>query len=48
MEETLNELGEEGWLVFSLEHLPSSTKVRVVARKPLTSTDRRRSDWPNY
>jgi len=44
--EALNRLGDEGWEVFSVENLPNSSKVRVVAKRPLRSPSRRRQGWP--
>ena len=44
--EALNRLGDEGWEVFSVENLPNSSKVRVVAKRPLHSPIRRRQGWP--
>ena len=34
LEEILNELGDEGWEVFSMENLSQSPKIRIVARRP--------------
>jgi len=42
----LNGLGEQGWEVFWAAQLEGSNKVRLVAKRPLTSTARRRSAWP--
>ena len=47
LEEILNELGEQGWQVFSLEHLPNSPKIRIVARKKLNQSARRERSWPD-
>jgi len=44
--EALNRLGDEGWEVFSVENLPNSSKVRVVAKRPLPASIRRRQGWP--
>ena len=37
----LDEWGEEGWEVITVQNLDSSQKVRVVARRPLTRAARR-------
>jgi len=42
----LNELGEEGWEVFAFYQAPSSNKVTIVAKRPLSQAARRRRDWP--
>jgi hypothetical protein len=44
--EALNRLGDQGWEVFSVENLQNSSKVRVVAKRPLSSSIRRRQSWP--
>lgn len=47
LESLLNEWGEEGWelvAVFLLEH---SSKMRLVAKRPLGMTSRRRRSWPS-
>jgi hypothetical protein len=46
LEEILNELGEQGWEVFSLEHLPNSPKVRLTAKRPGIGSSRRERSWP--
>jgi hypothetical protein len=46
MEALLNEWGAEGWDVFSLEQHLNGTKIRVVAKRPLTSDASRRRSWP--
>jgi hypothetical protein len=42
----LNTQGEQGWEAFSVMQLEGSYKVRVVAKRPLTTSVRRRSSWP--
>jgi hypothetical protein len=37
----LNSWGEEGWEVISSSYTPSST-ITVIAKRPLTETERRR------
>lgn len=46
MEETLDEWGEEGWEVIAAHNLENTYKVRIIARRPLSSTIRRRRTWP--
>jgi len=43
--DALNALGEEGWQVFSVEN-PLSPKIRIVARRPLSRSTRRKRSWP--
>jgi hypothetical protein len=45
LEALLNELGEEGWEVVSVFAQNNSNRVRVVAKRPLTQTERRRRSW---
>ncbi|UCH59894.1 MAG: DUF4177 domain-containing protein [Anaerolineales bacterium] len=42
----LDEIGEEGWEVFSIENPPNSNKLRIVAKRPLAQAARRRRSWP--
>ena len=42
----LDELGEEGWEVFSIENPPNSNKLRIVGKRPLAQPARRRRTWP--
>jgi len=42
----LDELGEEGWEVFSIENPPNSNKLRIVGKRPLALPVRRRRTWP--
>ena len=46
LQAAMNSLGEQGWEVFWAAQLEGSNKVRIVAKRPLTSTARRRSAWP--
>jgi len=47
MEEQLNALGEEGWEVVAITSLEGSNKMRIVAKRPLTASTRRRRSWPD-
>jgi len=42
----LNELGEQGWEAVNLFPREGSTKVTLVAKRPLTHAARRRRDLP--
>lgn len=44
----LNEWGEEGWEVISVNSLEGSNKVRVVAKRPLTAARRRARTMPAH
>jgi hypothetical protein len=44
---TMNNLGEQGWEVFSVVQLEGSYKVRLAAKRPLSAPVRRRSSWPS-
>jgi hypothetical protein len=46
LQAVLNSLGEQGWEVFSLENWESSNKVRVAAKRRISTPVRRRSTWP--
>jgi hypothetical protein len=46
LENTLNELGVEGWEVISVVTQYGTNKYRVVAKRPLTSGTRRQRNWP--
>ncbi len=46
LEIALNHLGDEGWEVISVFTQYGHSRVRVVARRPLSAADRRRRDWP--
>ncbi|MBN2550414.1 MAG: hypothetical protein JXB15_14720 [Anaerolineales bacterium] len=46
LEATLDAWSEQGWDIVAVVPLESSNKLRVVGRRPLTSADRRRRDWP--
>ena len=42
----LDELGADGWEVFSIENPPNSNKLRIVGRRPLDPVTSRRRTWP--
>jgi Domain of unknown function (DUF4177) len=46
LESTLNELGEQGWEAVTLLPREGSSKVRLVAKRPLTQSSRRRRSLP--
>jgi hypothetical protein len=46
LEAALNELGEQGWEVVNTFVQHGSTKIRVIAKRPLTIDSRRRRSWP--
>ena len=46
LEGVLNELGQDGWEVVSVFDQRGSNKVRVIAKRPLTTDRRRRRSWP--
>ena len=46
IEATLNEWGQEGWEAIHVYTPSQSSKVTIVARRPLTASSRRRSTWP--
>jgi hypothetical protein len=46
LENALDQLGEEGWEVVSVVTHDTTNRVRVVAKRPLTTPARRRSSWP--
>jgi hypothetical protein len=46
LEGLLNELGAEGWEVFSIYTQHGTNKVFIAARRPLSSAARRRQSWP--
>ena len=47
LEAALDEWGEDGWEVISAHNLESSNKVRILAKRPLTPSSRRRRSWPD-
>lgn len=47
LEAQLNEWGEEGWEVIAIFLLEHSSKMRLVAKRPLELTSRRRRSWPS-
>lgn len=46
LEALLNEWGDEGWEVISAQHGPSSEKVKLIAKRQLTSARHRERRWP--
>ena len=46
IEATLNEWGLEGWEATQVYTPSGSSKVTIVAKRPLTASSRRRSSWP--
>ena len=42
----LNELGEAGWEVFHIRQPQGSNKIWITAKRPLTSSSRRRRSLP--
>jgi hypothetical protein len=47
IEATLNEWGLEGWEATHVYTPSQSGKVTIVAKRPLTTSGRRRSAWPS-
>ena len=48
LEATLNLLGDDGWEVVNIYPVSGTNKMRVLAKKPSSSTDRRRTTLPGY
>lgn len=46
LEALLNEWGQEGWEVIQLIALHTTNRIRIIAKRPLTSESRRRRSWP--
>lgn len=46
VEAFLNSLGEEGWDVINLHQPENSNKIWVTAKRPLTTSTRRRRNLP--
>jgi len=46
IEATLDEWGAEGWEAISVYTPYGSSKVTLVAKRPLTEAARRRRSWP--
>jgi hypothetical protein len=44
--EILNEWGTEGWEVVSARGIENTSKVTILAKRPLTSSTRRRRTFP--
>ena len=47
LERVLDEWGEEGWEIISADVPYGSSKVRLIAKRPLTLESRRRRSRPN-
>jgi hypothetical protein len=47
IQETLNEWGEQGWEVTHVYTPSQSSKVTIVAKRPLTSSSRRLRSMPS-
>jgi hypothetical protein len=46
LESLLNEWGLEGWEATQVYTSFQSNRVTIIARRPLSSENRRRSNWP--
>ena len=46
IEATLNEWGLDGWEATQVYTPSQSSKVTIVAKRPLTDSTRRRASWP--
>lgn len=47
LEEILNEWGEEGWEVVAVHVIENTSKINVIAKRPLTSRVRRLRSMPS-
>lgn len=47
LEILLDSWGEEGWEVVEVSPITNSNKVRMVAKRPLTTSTRRQRTWPS-
>ena len=47
LETVLNAWGEQGWEVIAVFLLQNSNKMRLIAKRPLSLTTRRRRNWPS-
>ncbi len=47
LQDTLDEWGEEGWDVISVRPPTNSSKITIVAKRPLTRTERRLRNLPS-
>jgi len=47
LQNTLNEMGEQGWEAVSVYTIGQSSKVTIVAKRPLSPTTRRRRSMPS-
>ena len=48
LEELLNEWGEEGWELISTQNIENTSKVNVIAKRPLISDTLRMRSRPSY
>jgi hypothetical protein len=46
LQQTLNEWGEAGWEISVAIPIENSTRWRFIAKRPLTSTEKRRRSMP--
>jgi hypothetical protein len=46
MQELLNAMGQDGWILVSAFPIQGSNKVTLIARRPLTTRPARQSTWP--
>lgn len=44
--EFLSAMGDEGWEVINIINFPNSEKLRIFAKRPLTSSSQRPRRWP--
>jgi hypothetical protein len=47
LEVLLDDWGEQGWEVFEIAPITNSSKVRITAKRPLTTSTRRQRSWPS-
>lgn len=48
LEQMLNEWGEDGWEVVSTHILENTSKINVIAKRPLTNQVKRMRSMPSY
>ena len=46
MQELLNAMGQDGWMLVSAFPIQGSNKVTLISRRPLTTRPARQSTWP--
>lgn len=46
LQAALNEMGTQGWEAVSVDNIGQSPKIRIVVKRPLTDTTRRRRSMP--